>query len=113
MAGRPHTLSNKVGREVVLKEFDVLEGIVQLGVGHAARLEPAIKHLVHSSQHALALLAGNLQVVDEMPVQVRHLPATVGTSTHDNLNEIGPFLSSSAADTVIIATAFVRAVRSR
>lgn len=65
--------SNKVSREVALEEVLVLKGVVQLAVGHAAALKPAVKNLLHSAQHPLALLAGNGDVVNEVPVQICHL----------------------------------------
>ena len=65
--------SNKVSREVALKEVLVLKGVVQLAVGHAAALKPAVKDLLHPPQHPFALLAGNGDVVDEVPVQICHL----------------------------------------
>ena len=70
------TLSNKVCWEVALKELFVLKGVVQLRVGHAPRLEPAVKDFINSAQHALALAAGDGQVVYEVPVQVLYLQNT-------------------------------------
>ena len=67
------TFSYKVGGEVALKELLVLEWVVQLAVGHAATLKPAVKHLLHTTQLALALLAGDGDVVNEVPMQVSHL----------------------------------------
>jgi len=46
---------------------------VQLAIGHAATLEPAVKDLLHAVQVTLALLAGDRDVVYEVPVQVCHL----------------------------------------
>lgn len=67
------TFCYKVSREVAFKEFLVLEGVMQLAVGHATTLKPAVKHLLHSVQVPLALLAGNGDVVYEVPVQICHL----------------------------------------
>lgn len=53
------TLSNKVCWEVALEELLILKGVMQLGIGHASRLEPAVKNLVHAPQDALPLLTGN------------------------------------------------------
>ena len=64
---------NKVSGEVALKELLVLKGVVQLAVGHAAALKPAVKHLLHSMQVPLALLAWDGDVVNEVPVQICHL----------------------------------------
>ena len=72
IGGTP-TFSHEVGREVGLEEGPVLEGVVQLGVGHAAALEPAVEHLVDALQGRAPPLAGNGQVVDEVAVQVCRL----------------------------------------
>ena len=50
---------------------------MQLAVGHAATLKPAVKDLLHAVQLPLALLAGDGDVVYEVPVQVCHLQAHV------------------------------------
>ena len=71
--GSTRTFSYKIGGEVALKELLVLKGVVQLAVGHAATLKPAVKHLLHTMQLPLALLAGDSDVVDEVPMQVSHL----------------------------------------
>ena len=67
------TLSHKVGGEALLKELGVFKWVVQLSIGHAAALKPAVKDLVHASQLALPLPAGNGHVVDQVPVQICHL----------------------------------------
>ena len=72
-AVRRHTFSHKVGREVGLEEALVLEGVVQLGVGHAAALEPAVENLVNALQGRAPLLAGDGEAVNKVPVQIRHL----------------------------------------
>lgn len=73
IASGAHTFSHKVSREVALKKVLVLKGVVQLAVRHAATLKPAVKHLLHPVQLTLALLAGDGDVVYEVPVQVCHL----------------------------------------
>ena len=45
---------DEVCRESVLEILPVFEGVVDLGVGHAAALKPAVKHLCDPPQHALA-----------------------------------------------------------
>ncbi len=68
------TFCHKVSREAsVLEEALVLEGVVQLPVRHAAALKPAVEDVLHAAQHAPALAAGDGQVVDVVPVQVRDL----------------------------------------
>ncbi|KAA6429736.1 MAG: hypothetical protein FRX49_00169 [Trebouxia sp. A1-2] len=69
IASGAHTFSHKVSREVALKKVLVLKGVVQLAVRHAATLKPAVKHLLHPVQLTLALLAGDGDVVYEVPVQ--------------------------------------------
>ena len=51
---------------------------MQLAVGHAATLKPAVKHLLNAAQVSPALLAGDGDVVDEVPVQICHLQVTPG-----------------------------------
>lgn len=104
------TLSHKICREVLLEELGVLEGIVQLRVGHAARFKPAVKHLVHAPQHPLALPAGDGQVVDEVPVQVRHLPehVTMGLNTSQQIsafNMLACLGTATCQDTAMAACA--------
>ena len=48
---------------------------MQLAIGHAATLKPAVKDLLHPVQLTFALLAGDGDVVYEVPVQVGHLQA--------------------------------------
>ena len=72
-----HTFSHEVSREVGLEEVLVLEGIVQLGVGHAAALKPAVKDLVYALQGRAPLLAGDGQVVDEVAVQICDLHTSI------------------------------------
>ena len=64
-------LGDEVRREVLLEALLVLEGVVQLGVGHGARLEPAVKHLVHTPQRRVARpLGGDGDVVHRLAVEV-------------------------------------------
>ena len=67
------TLSYKVCREVGLEEVFVLKGVVQLPIGHAAALKPAVKDVLHALELPLALLAGDGEVVDEVAVQIGDL----------------------------------------
>ena len=46
---------------------------MQLAIGHAAALKPAVEDLLHSVQVPLALLAGDGDVVYKVSVQVCHL----------------------------------------
>eukprot|EP00160_Parvularia_atlantis_P015540 Unigene4479_Nuclearia_a/m.13690 Unigene4479_Nuclearia_a/g.13690 ORF Unigene4479_Nuclearia_a/g.13690 Unigene4479_Nuclearia_a/m.13690 type:complete len:521 (-) Unigene4479_Nuclearia_a:1533-3095(-) len=68
-------LGDEVGGEGRLKLGAVLERVVLLGVGHAARLEPAVKNLLHAPQIALAHLGRDRDVVDALAVQVGHAHA--------------------------------------
>ena len=48
----------------------VLEGVVPLGVGHGARVEPHVHHLGRPAHGAAARRAGPRELVDEGPVRV-------------------------------------------
>ena len=61
-------LGDEVGREGGLERLLVLEGVVLLRVRHRARLEPAVEDLVDALEGALALLRGELDVVEELAV---------------------------------------------
>jgi len=61
---------------------------VQLAIGHAATLKPAVKDLLDAVQLTLALLAGDGDVVYEVPVQVCHLQAHV--TCHQDAQEPMP-----------------------
>ena len=60
---------------ILTKHLLILERIVLLSVRHRTRLEPAIKHLRHTVQHALTLLTGDLQVINAVAVKISHLGA--------------------------------------
>ena len=64
------TLSYKVCWKVGLEEVLVFKGVVQLPIGHAAALKPAVKDVLHALELPLALLAGNGEVVNEVAVQI-------------------------------------------
>ena len=68
------TFRNKVCGKAVLEEVRVLKGVVQLRVGHGPALEPAVEHLLHAPQGLAPTGAGDGQAVDEVAVQVGHLP---------------------------------------
>jgi hypothetical protein len=55
---------------------------VYLAVGHAAALKPAVEHVVDAPQQALALAAGDGDVVDEVPVQVVNLHKKINKREH-------------------------------
>ena len=57
-------LRNKIGGKSFLESLLVLERVVWLRVGHAARLEPTIEDLVDASQVAFALFRRNRDVID-------------------------------------------------
>jgi hypothetical protein len=57
-------LGDEVRGEPRLKQFLVLEGVVALCVGHGTALKPAVKHLLHPLQIALALLRGYGDVIN-------------------------------------------------
>lgn len=70
------TFCYEVSWKVALKEGLVLKGVMQLAVGHASALKPAVKDLLNTAQISLALLAGDGDVVNEVPVQICHLQVT-------------------------------------
>ena len=53
-AGLVDALADEVGGELALEELLVLEGIVVLGEGHAARIEPAVDDLGRAAHGALS-----------------------------------------------------------
>lgn len=57
-------LSNEVSRESILELPLVLEGVVHLGIGHAATFEPAVEHLGHTVQGALPTAGRDAQLVN-------------------------------------------------
>mmetsp|Transcript_171978 Transcript_171978/g.551233 ORF Transcript_171978/g.551233 Transcript_171978/m.551233 type:complete len:309 (+) Transcript_171978:1169-2095(+) len=75
--GLIQALSDEVGWESLLEVFLVLERVVLAAVGHGTTLKPAVEHLVDSLQDSLALLGGDGDVIDEMPMDVRDLPARI------------------------------------
>ena len=76
--GLVKTLGNEVTGEGLLKLLDVLEGVVLGGVGHGTRLEPAVKDLLDTLEGALALLAGDGDVVDLVTVEIVDLTLVAG-----------------------------------
>ena len=61
----------------MLKEALVGKGVMQLPIGHAAALKPAVKDVLHPAQLALALAAGDCEVVDLVPVEVCDLHSEI------------------------------------
>ena len=57
--GLVNSFCDEVCGKARLKRLLVLKGVVALGVGHAAALEPAVKHLRHSIKVPLAQLRGD------------------------------------------------------
>ena len=66
----------------------VVKGIMDLGVGHAATLEPAVEDVRHAPQDALALARGDGQLVDKVTVQVIHLQERVTTARLSRMSSI-------------------------
>lgn len=65
--------SHKVSREIGFKQLLVLKGVMQLSVGHAAALKPAIKDIIHTPQHTITTAAGDCKMVDEVSMQIGDL----------------------------------------
>lgn len=79
------TLGDEVSGERLLELFDILKGVVLTGVGHAARLEPTIEHLLNTLQCALAHLARNSDVINLVSMQIGQV-AGVPTQLAEFLN---------------------------
>lgn len=58
---------------LLIQQVKVSCGHTYLSVRHAARLKPAVKHIIHTAQDALALAAGDGDVINEVTVKVSHL----------------------------------------
>ena len=72
-AGLSDVFDDEVRRAVGVEPLLVLEGVVHLGEGHRARLEPAVEHLRHATHRALARRVVGVrarQLVDAGAVQV-------------------------------------------
>ncbi len=79
-AGLVDRLADEIRRELCSEGLLVFEGIVPLGHGHRARVEPDIDQLgdaLHLARLA-ALRAGKLDLVDIRPVQVQARKVTPG-----------------------------------
>ena len=70
-------LGDEVRREGLLKLLLVLKGVVLLGVRHGSGLEPAVEDIFHALERGEAgpALGRDLDVVDKVTVEVRHLAA--------------------------------------
>ena len=68
--GLVHRLADVVGGEAFLEPGPVLEGPVPLGVGHRARIEPAVDDLRRPPVGAAVLRVGELDPVHRRAVQV-------------------------------------------
>lgn len=73
-------LGDEVRGEPRLKQFLVLKGVVALCVGHGTAFKPAVKHLLHPLQIALALLRGDGDVIN-------------GVLTHNSQKSVTNYIS--------------------
>ena len=65
------SLGDEVCGEIVLKLLFVLEGVVGLGIGHGARLEPAVEDLRDAFEWGTpGPFGGDGDLVDGFPVKV-------------------------------------------
>ena len=76
-AGLIDRLGDKGRRKLLLQEFLVLKGIVELRVGAGARVKPDIDHLGNALHLAAALRAGNRKAIHIGAVQLDSLCALV------------------------------------
>jgi hypothetical protein len=99
--GLVDTLAHEIRGVAFLKPLLVLKRKVRLGIWHTARLEPAVKHLFDPLEVALALLGGNDDLVDTLPVQVfdaldaRELLELRDRANADNLRQLVLFTLTS------------------
>ena len=63
-------LADEVRGEVLEEGVFVFEGVVPLGVGHRAAIEPGVGHLRHALRIRAALFAAQEDVIDERAVEV-------------------------------------------
>lgn len=69
-SGLIYALSNEVGGEGVIKLLLSLEGIVNLGVGHASTLKPTVKHFRGPSQNSFPEFGGNSDTIHSEIINV-------------------------------------------
>mmetsp|Transcript_6192 Transcript_6192/g.15930 ORF Transcript_6192/g.15930 Transcript_6192/m.15930 type:complete len:430 (-) Transcript_6192:1112-2401(-) len=65
-----NTFCDEVGRERAIKALLLLVRVVSRGIGHRARLEPAVKHLRNAPQNTLPLLRRDSNVVNRFTMEV-------------------------------------------
>ena len=71
ISGLIPTFGDKVCWEATtLKEALLFKWVVQLAIGHAAALKPAVKDIFHPSQLPFASAAWNGKVINLVPVQI-------------------------------------------
>ena len=87
-AGLVQTLVDEVGGEMGLEALLVLEGIVHLGVGHRAGLEPAVQDVRDPPHGALSIRTGPCDLVDEVLVQVLDLVAALRLELGDRADDL-------------------------
>ena len=79
-AGLGQVFHDEIGGKVLLKPLAVLKGIVGLGEGHGARVEPDIQHFRHAPHGAFAagiVGVGAQELINVGPVQIAGTPPEV------------------------------------
>ena len=76
-AGLIHRLADEIRRELLLEQLLVFEGIVVLGKGHRAGIEPAVNHLGDAVHLPAALGAADGDSIDKRTMQLNVLGAVV------------------------------------
>ena len=69
------SLDDEMSWEVGLEALLVLEGVVNLAVGHGPGFAPAVQYLRDPLQARATTLGRNLHLIDKMLVEVVHLAA--------------------------------------
>ncbi len=93
-------LDDEVRREVVLEPLAVLEGVVHLGEGHGAGIEPAVEDVGNPTHGALArrivgVRAG--QIVDGGAVEVIGTNSEIGFDLVEGAVDIDPGMARVVA----------------
>ena len=100
-AGLADVLHDEVARIVRLEPLDVLEGVVHLGEGHGAGLEPTVQDVGDAAHHGLTrgvVGVGPHEGVDEGAVQVGDLDTEVALQLGVGAVDVGARVVGVVAD---------------